>query len=108
MEGGTAGAAAQILSHPFRLLPNGRIATVEQTSDEAHAEQLAVLLLTRIGERPLEPGFGITDPTFGSIRATEIAAGVAAYGPPVSIVDVTSVADDDSTQLVEVQFATTR
>lgn len=79
---------ARILSHPFRLARDGTVATVEQTDDQAHAEQLAVVIATRRGERPLAPTFGITDPAFGTVDAAELAASVATFGPPVTIAEV--------------------
>jgi hypothetical protein len=93
-----------ILSHPFRLAPNGSIAVVDADSDQGRAEQLAVLCLTRIGERDLVPGFGITDPVFTGIDPAEIVAGLAAYGPAVTVSDVSSTFEDDSTQLVRIDF----
>jgi hypothetical protein len=96
--------SVQILSHPFRLAPRGAVAVVEQDSDQGHAEQLAVLCLTRIGERPLVPGFGITDPTFAGIDPTEIVAGLAEHGPAVTLTDVQAQFEDDSTQLVRIDF----
>jgi hypothetical protein len=95
---------AQILSHPFRIAGNGVVATVEQTSDQGYAEQLAVLILTEIGERPLAPGFGITDPTFSTLDPADIAAGLTAYGPDIRVVDVRVEYESDSTQLVNVDF----
>lgn len=96
----------RILSHPFRLRPDGSVATVEQETDEAHAEQLACLVLTRLGERDLAPGFGISDPTFAGIEASEIAAGVAAFGPPVDVTDVRETPRDDGRLDVVVTFTT--
>jgi hypothetical protein len=93
-----------ILSHPFRLAPNGHVAVVEQDSDQGRAEQLAVLCLTRIGERDLVPGFGITDPTFAKVEASEIVAGLAAHGPDLVLHDVNTDFEDDSTQLVRIDF----
>lgn len=95
---------AQILSHPFRLGSDGRVATVEQTSDAGAAEQLAVLCLTRPGERPLVPAFGLSDPTFAGFDASELAAGVAAWGPAVDVTNVTITAAGDAVQAVEVLF----
>lgn len=79
---------ARIISHPFRLLGNGSVATVEQAGDDANAEQLAVLALTRRGERVLVPGFGVGIDAFAVFDPTDIAAGVALYGPPVTLTDV--------------------
>jgi phage baseplate assembly protein W len=95
---------SRILSHPFRIAGNGSIATVEQTSDQANAEQVAILILTEIGERPLVPGFGVVDPAFSTLDPAELAAGLTAYGPDVRVTDVRIKPESDSTQLVEVDF----
>ena len=96
---------ARILSFPFRLAGAGAVATVEQASDEANAEQLAVLLLTRTGERPMVPSFGLTEPAFRGIDPGEVAAGVELYGPPVRLVSVDASPTDDTTTALEVTFA---
>jgi hypothetical protein len=96
---------ARILAFPFRLAPNGSVATVEQETDQADREQIAVLALTRRGERPLVPGFGILDPAFGGFDPGALSAAVAVYGPPRTITDVTVVADTETSQVVEVAFA---
>lgn len=95
---------AAILSHPFRLTADGRVATVEQDSDPADIEQIAVLALTRNGERALVPGFGMRDPAFSGFERTELAAALALWGPPVQIATVDITAVDDATQAVEVTF----
>lgn len=60
--------------------------------------------MTRPGERPLVPGFGMVDPTFAGFDASALAAGLALWGPPVQLehVDVTVV--DESTEAVAVIF----
>lgn len=83
---------AQILAYPFRLAA-GRVATVEQTSDEANAQQLAVTVLTRRGERPLVPDFGVVDPTFDDLSPAELQMQVELFGPPVELVNVFSEPD---------------
>lgn len=95
---------APILSHPFRVLRNGPIATVEQDSDEGKAEQIAVLVLTHLGERPLAPGFGITDPAFAGVESSEVLAGIQEYGPVVNIVTVDVEWPDDHHADVLVTF----
>lgn len=103
---GHHGAVARILSHPFRLWPNGAVVTVEQESEEADREQIAMLALTRVGERVLVPGFGLTDPVHGDgFPVTELAAQIAEWGPPVTLHDVAVVATSDRTQTVEVTFS---
>jgi hypothetical protein len=96
--------SVQILSHPFRIGGNAAAAVVDQDSDQARAEQLAVLCLTRVGERPLAPGFGITDPTFDQLDPAEVVAGLAEHGPDVTVIDVHVDFEDDSTQLVRIDF----
>lgn len=94
----------KIISHPFRLNLNGAVATVVQDSEQADREQIAVLVLTKRGERPMAPGFGITDPVFNRVDAGEVTAGVALYGPPVTITEVTTRVGNGDEQLVEVRF----
>lgn len=94
---------AEILSHPFRLDPNGQIVTVTQGTDQENAERLAVLIQTIQGERPLSPGFGIPDPAFSGLRAGVVTAQVAKYGPAVKIESVTSTVVGNETD-VTVRF----
>ncbi len=94
----------QILSYPFRLHPDGTVATVDQSSDQGNAEQVGVLLLTVAGERALQPGFGIPDPTFGGIDPGVIAAQVARYGPPVTVTAVAATAATDTETDIRVSF----
>lgn len=95
---------AQLLSFPLRLLPNGSIATVEQNSDEGDAEGVIQLLLTRIGERRLTPGFGMPDPAFAGFEPTALAAALALYGPPVAPTHVEVLAETDTVQRVRIEF----
>lgn len=94
----------QVLSFPFRLGSNGAVATVEQDSDAAAAEQIAVLLLTRIGERPLSPDFGVTDMVGQGLDPSELAAAISAYGPEVTLQDVSITEVGDGVQQVTVTF----
>lgn len=97
---------ARILSHPFRLTLAGTVATVDQDTEQADAEQLAVLALTRVGERELVPAFGMTEPVFADFDVADFVAGVATYGPPVDIVNVSTspVGDAGRELLVTVEF----
>lgn len=95
---------APILSHPFRLGSNGQVVTVDQDTETADREQVAVLALTVVGERPMTPGFGVTDPAFGGYLPAELAAGVQAFGPDVSITAVTATPFDESTQVAHIEF----
>lgn len=94
---------AQVLSYPFRTGPAGKIATVEQGTPQANGELIEVLVLTHIGERPLAPGFGVTDPLFGAVEPTEISAGISAYGPDVAV-NVTATQADSQTVRVQIDY----
>jgi hypothetical protein len=95
---------APILSYPFRLAPDGTVATVEQNSDQGNAEQIGVTLQTIQGERPLQPGFGIPDPVFAGVQPGVITAQTARYGPPVKIVAVELTARSDTETDIRVTF----
>lgn len=93
-----------LISHPFRLEANGAVATVEDGTEEAAAEGIAVLVLTRRGERDLVPGFGMTDPTFDELSVAELNVGLAEYGPDVIVTDVAITYPNDRTERVELAF----
>lgn len=95
---------ARILSHPLRLGPGGQFVTVEQNSDAGVAEQLAIFLLTKQQERALCPGFGVTDPTFADVDTDAVNLGLALYGPPVQITDLTTALDATGAATVEVTY----
>lgn len=93
-----------LLSHPFRIV-GGVAAVVEQATDEANAEQLAVLMATRRGERVLVPAYGMTDPTFDELDEVELSVAVDVYGPPVTIEAVQTRYVGPTTQEVDVAFS---
>lgn len=94
----------RVLSFPFRFTPTGSAATVEQDSDGCYAEQLALLVQTQQGERPLTPGFGITDPAFGEVDTAQIAAAASEFVPDVTVTSVTIDGRDDALTDVTVSF----
>lgn len=96
----------ELLSHPFRLERNGSAATVTDGSDEANAEGIAILAMTRRGERDLVPEFGIADPTFDAVTIADLNTGLHDYGPTVEVTDVTISYPNDRTQRVELAFDT--
>ena len=97
--------SSPILSFPFRLIPNGTVAVVDDSSDRGHAEQLQVLVSTRIGERTVTQGFGLNDPAFVGVNVSELTAAVAKWGPAVTV-DSVNVSYDPAgqTQRVTVSF----
>lgn len=95
-----------LLSHPFRLEANGSVATVVDGTDEAAAEAIAVLCLTRKGERDLVPDYGVTDPVFDELSLAEVNVGLLDFGPPVIVTDVVVTYPNDRTERVELAFET--
>ena len=93
----------RLMSYPFRLTPNGSIASVEQKSSQAAAEQIAMLLLTERGERPMVPTFGVTSPAFWEVDPGEMALAISLYGPRVTISAVKAYYSDDATLRVSVE-----
>ena len=97
----------ELLSHPFRLAPNGSVATVTDGTDAADAEGLAILALTLKGERIMVPTFGVTDPVADSLSVAELNVGLQDFGPNVTVSGVHVTHPSDSTQRVELSFDTT-
>lgn len=94
-----------LISHPFRLAPDGTVATVDEDSAAAAEEAILVLLTTRKGERPLVPAFGITDPVFGRLSLAEVNLGLADFGPAgVSIDGYDSEWLDDRREAVTLTY----
>lgn len=94
-----------LISYPFRLSAAGTVATVPEGSDDQLAQELAVAVLTKQGERMLVPGFGIADPAFVGFEEDALLMHVELFGPPVDIDAVTARFIDDHTQDVVVQFS---
>ena len=94
----------RLLSHPFRLSTTGTVATVEQGSAQAVAEQIAMLCSTHKGERVMLPDFGLSDPAFVGIDQAEVALGVNLYGPKVRISRIKASVPKDGTVEVKIEF----
>lgn len=94
-----------LLSHPFRLGVDGRVVTVEDGTDDAVAEAIAVTALTRKGERVLVPDFGLSDPTFAELDVAELAAALATFGPDdITLEVIDSDFPDEVTQVLTLGF----
>jgi hypothetical protein len=79
-----------VWSFPFRLGGDGSIATVEDGSDQAVEEAIAVAMLTRPGERITVPTFGAVDPAFAGVEAGALQRHLDDFGPNVTITSVTT------------------
>lgn len=96
----------ELIAYPFRLTPDGTsVAKVVDGSDEAIAQELAVAVLTRPGERLMRPQFGIADPAFVGFDGDALRMHVTLFGPAVELQAVAITDRDDRTQDVTVHFA---
>lgn len=94
-----------ILSFPARLTSQGYFATAPYGSDQEIEEALAVLTLTHLGERPMEPDFGIPDPVWGAITLNDVETGLEEYGPEgVVVVDIVENVLDETTSSYEIEW----
>lgn len=96
-----------IFAVPFRIDPaTGAPAVVDHASDPGVAQEIAVLLLTRPGEDPLAPGFGMADPVFGQApTAAELNAALAVYGPACTVTNVDVRQVDATTETIRIEYA---
>lgn len=94
----------RLLAFPFRVDATGRIASVERDSDDDLQQRLAMLVLTRTGERPLTPGFGMPDPAGEGFDPQLLAAAAVEYGPDVDLDDIAVVNNGDGTQDVTIHY----
>jgi hypothetical protein len=94
----------RLLSHPFRLLPNGAAATVEEDSEAGDREGLVHIALTVRGERHMAPDFGINDPTFTGFDPGDVAACASVFGPAVEIVSAEVEWSGETEQVVVISF----
>lgn len=79
-----------VWSFPFRIGGDGSIATVEEGSDPAIEEAIAVAMLTRPGERTTVPTFGAVDPAFVGVEAGSLQRHLDDFGPNITITSVTT------------------
>jgi len=95
-----------LISFPFRVDLNSMVVTHEQNSDEQLGEEIAMLMCTRVGERIMSPGFGITDFVFSTVNEAELVLKVKAFDIPAKIINVTTVYPAEGIQSVTVEFNT--
>lgn len=83
------------LAHPFRIDSAGRAVTVEQGSGRHAAEAAGHVLACGVGERPLAPLWGLSDPSGSYVDADEIRAVVGLCDPDLALerVEVTAGVD---------------
>lgn len=93
-----------VWSFPFRIGGDGSIATVDESSEQAIEEAIAVAMLTRPGERITVPTFGAVDPAFVGVEAGALQRHLNDFGPNITITAVTSVRTPPHTEAVTVAW----
>lgn len=93
-----------LISFPFRLGPNGSVVTRPDDSSDYYAELLATMVLTKPGERPQVPLYGLNDPTFAELDAQELSYKVDIFGPPVKVTKVSSQYVSAIQQDIRIEF----
>ncbi|GAA1812204.1 hypothetical protein [Nesterenkonia flava] len=95
-----------VLSFPFRFTPQGSAAIAPFGSDQEVEEAIAVLTLTKVGERVMEPDFGINDPTWNGISPGDIETGLSTYGPEgIQVEDVEEQVISETQSAYSVRWA---
>jgi len=84
----------QLLAYPFQLR-GGAVPTVTQGTDAEAVDAVARIALTRIGELPLVPSYGVPDPVFSHLTAASINATLALHGPTDVTVTVANVVTNE-------------
>ena len=92
------------LSIPFRILPSGACATVEDGSTAAHAEAIAALARTVAGEYPMLPSYGVDDPAWVGIDAAQLQAGLEAFGPEGVVISAVTTTAGETVDRVVIEF----
>lgn len=94
-----------MISFPFRLTPTGSVAVVEEGSDAAIDEAIAVLCLTTIGERLMRPTFGVPDPAYAGLYVGDVQVGLDEHGPEgVRVIAVESTPVSNTQEVADIRW----
>lgn len=69
------------ISIPFRVGLDGRVVSHPTASEAIRVQRIAEIVGTVLGERPLDFGFGIEDPSWGTVNPAAVALQAQLYGP---------------------------
>ena len=95
-----------VLPMPLRFKGNGDFMKVSDTSNEYKAEQIKAFMSTHKQERKVFPSFGIVDPTFDGLNASDILGEfIQFYGTEIDLVGVDMVRQRGALDKIEVKFS---
>lgn len=95
---------AKTLSFPFRIGDYGAAVSVEQGDDRYYKEQIATILLTKAGERPLADTLGMPDIAFRGFQYSAFKAQVNRELPELNNLTATVEELSDATEVVTVTY----
>lgn len=81
---------ADLIGFPFRVTNTGSVAVRSDGSEQCYTEELAILMLTKPGERELVPQYGISDPSFDDFTKSELLQRANMFCPDIQITDIQS------------------
>lgn len=79
----------RMISHPMRFDSAGSIATIDDTSARAAGEIATHVISCAQGERPLAPGYGLSNPLTDGINALLVAAAIDTCEDEIAITGMT-------------------
>lgn len=92
-----------VIAFPLRYAPSGALITVPDGSDAEVEQIIAIGVLTRIGERPLNPLFGVPDPVFAGLDVADVQTTLNTFGPAgVDVRELSHAQENESTALIRI------
>lgn len=93
---------AETLQVPFRFAA-GKAAKVDARSDAGLLQQVAVLLMTRLGERPMRLALGVHDPTWHDLDLVEANSALRTFGSGVRLARLSAEWADATTRRLVIE-----
>lgn len=79
---------SETLRHPFRLDAAGSVATIRQGSAAHAAELVRHVISCRVGERPLAPLWGLSDPLGDGVDELDVRSALDYCEPDIELISV--------------------
>lgn len=93
----------EAFSYPFRFM-NGSVVTIDTTTDQYAAQEIASVIQTEIGELLITPTFGIDSPAFDIFDSANLSYNVARHFPDIQLDSITESVAEDGSVKIEVGF----
>lgn len=92
------------LSFPITFI-DGSVTKIAEGSDEYYSHLLALLVQIQPEDLPLNPQYGILDPTFSEILTRDMAMSVGAFIPEIIVDSAEIIVDDSGETRVNIAFS---